>query len=99
MSETIDTAEIVNDQAVAKREAGPVGAALPPEQIRAPITAAQAKVDAVAALTATAYARAATLELTPEESDKLQADFGDEAFKPGAGGKEMLLYIEHAFLR
>jgi hypothetical protein len=101
MSETkIQDAEVVNDQAVARREAGAVGAALPPEQItRAPITAAQAKVDAVAALTATAYARAATLDLSPEESDKLQADFPDEAFKPGAAGKENLLYVEHPFLR
>jgi hypothetical protein len=96
MSDTIDAAEVVNEQALATRQAG---AAQPPEPARPAITAAQAKVDAVAALTATAYARAATLELTPEESEKLQADFPDEAFKPGAGGKESLIYIEHAFLR
>ena len=73
-----------------------MGAALPPEQITRP---AQAKVDAVAALTATAYARAATLDLTPEESEKLQADFPDEAFKPGAAGKESLDLSGARFLR
>ena len=63
------------------------------------ITAAQAKVEAVASLTMAAYAKAATLKLTAEESAALQADFPDEAFKPGAAGKEHLLYVEHAFLR
>lgn len=62
-------------------------------------TAAQAKVDAVAALTLSAYQKAATLELTPEESAKLQADFPDDAFQTGAAGKENLIYIEHAHLR
>lgn len=69
-----------------------------PEQ-KAAITPAQAKVDAIAHLTMTAYQKAATLELTPEESAKLQADFPDEAFQPGAAGKENLIYIEHAHLR
>ena len=93
-------AEVVNDQALATCQAGAVGAPLPPEQITRPaITAAQAKIDAVAALTATAYARAATLQISKEESEALLADFPDEAFKPGAAGKENLLYIEHAFLR
>lgn len=63
------------------------------------VTAAQAKIEAVATLTATAYAKASELRLTPEESKALQADFPDEAFKTGAAGKENLLYIEHAFLR
>jgi hypothetical protein len=53
----------------------------------------------VAALTATALARAGTLELTPEESQQLQKDFGDEDFQTGAGGKQDLIYIEHAALR
>jgi len=65
----------------------------------APITAAQAKIDAVASLTMAAYARASTLQLTPEEIAAIKADFPDEAFQPGAAGKENLLYIEHAHLR
>lgn len=88
MSETQPEAVLVpehNDKIVA----GP-----PPAQ-----TAAQAKVDAVAALTLAAYQRAATLELTPEETAKLQADFPDDAFQNGAAGKEQLIYIEHAHLR
>jgi hypothetical protein len=62
-------------------------------------TPAQAKVDAIASLTMTAYAKAATLALTDTEIAELGADFPDEAFKPGASGKEHLIYIEHAFLR
>lgn len=64
-----------------------------------PITPAQAKVNAIAELTMSAYQRAAMLDLTDQEAEALQADFPDEAFKPGAGGKEHLIYIEHAFLR
>src|SRR6185369_3356162 len=71
----------------------------PLEVFKAPITPAQAKIDAVANLTMKAYERASTLQLTPEEIAGLKADFPDEAFKPGAGGKEHLIYIEHAFLR
>ncbi len=63
------------------------------------ITAAQAKVEAVAQLTMKAYERASLLQLTPEESKALQADFPDDAFQPGAAGKENLIYIEHAHLR
>lgn len=64
-----------------------------------PVTAAQAKVEAVAQLTMTAYAKASQLVLTPEECEKLQSDFPDDAFRSGAGGKENLIYIEHAHLR
>lgn len=64
-----------------------------------PTTAAQAKIDAIAALTNTAYARASELKLTAEESAALQADFPDEAFRTGAAGKENLIYLEHAVLR
>jgi hypothetical protein len=71
----------------------------PPEQIKPTVTAAQAKVEAIADLTHSAYQKAGTLNLTKEESEQLQADFPDEAFKPGAAGKESLIYIEHAFLR
>lgn len=63
------------------------------------MTPGQAKVDAIANLTFKAYERASTLQLTPEEIAGLQADFPDEAFQPGAAGKENLLYIEHAHLR
>lgn len=63
------------------------------------MTPAQAKVEAVANLTMRVYERASTLQLTDEERAKLQADFPDSAFKTGAGGKENLIYIEHAYLR
>ena len=62
-------------------------------------TAASAKVDAIADLTAAAYQRASQLALSTEEIQKLQAPFPDEAFQPGAAGKENLIYIEHAALR
>lgn len=74
----------------------PVGAI---EQVKPQVTAAQAKVEAVASLTFKAYERASMLTLSPDEIAKLQAEFPDEAFKPGAAGKEHLIYIEHAFLR
>jgi hypothetical protein len=63
------------------------------------ITPAQAKIDAVASLTMSAYAKASELRLTKEETDALQAEFADDAFQPGAAGKEHLIYIEHAHLR
>ena len=63
------------------------------------VTASQAKIQAIADLTHSAYQKAATLQLTKEESEALQADFPDEAFKTGAAGKDNLIYIEHAFLR
>jgi hypothetical protein len=72
---------------------------LPPPESKPKVTAAQAKVEAVASLTLKAYERASELKLTPEEIAGLQEDFPDEAFKPGASGKESLIYIEHAFLR
>ena len=61
--------------------------------------AAQAKVDAVANLTFKAYERASTLEMTKEEKEELMADFPDEAFRTGAGGKDNLIYLEHADIR
>lgn len=63
------------------------------------MTPAQAKVNAIAELTHTAYQKAATLQMTAEEAAKLAADFPDNAFQRGAAGKEQLLYIEHAHLR
>lgn len=68
----------------------------PPTQ---PLTPAQARVEAVASVLSAAYAKASTLELSPEAVIKLKADFPDEAFKQGAAGKADLIYIEHAFLR
>lgn len=62
-------------------------------------TPAEARNEAVSRLTDAAYSRASQLHLTPEETAALQANFPDEAFKPGAAGKENLIYIEHAFLR
>lgn len=82
-------------QAVVVREPLPVETT-PSAQATTP---AQAKVDAIASLTMSAYQKAATLDLTPEETAALAADFPDEAFQPGAAGKEHLLYIEHAHLR
>lgn len=91
----IPEAEIVQPPttAVAKREE------TPPPVKRESVTPEQAKVDAVAELTMTAYARASELKLTTEEQAGLQKEFPDEAFRGGAAGKEHLLYIEHAFLR
>ncbi len=63
------------------------------------VTPAQARVDAVAALTMSAYANASMLKLTPEETKALQADFEDSAFRGGAGGKESLIYLEHPYIR
>lgn len=62
-------------------------------------TPAQAKIDAVAAVTMTAYAKASELALTKDEDAALAVDFPDEAFRPGANGDDKLIYIEHPFLR
>lgn len=63
------------------------------------VTAAQAKVEAIANLTHSAYAKASELRLTPEESAALQAPFADDDFQAGAAGKENLIYIQHSALR
>jgi hypothetical protein len=63
------------------------------------ITPAQAKVDAIASLTMKAYDRASMLQITQEETAALCEDFPDEAFQPGAAGKEHLLYLQHSWLR
>lgn len=68
----------------------------PPVGVQTP---AQARVESVATVLHTAIQRASTLVLTPEQDAALAEDFPDEAFKPGAAGKEHLIYIEHAFLR
>lgn len=87
----------VPSQAVAVRE--PEAVNLHGMEGRPATTSAQAKIDAVASVTMAAYAKASQLVLTGEEVAALKADFPDEAFKPGAAGKENLLYCEHAFLR
>ncbi len=69
------------------------------EQPGRQLTPAEAKSNAVAAVTMTAYARAGELQLTKEESDLLGADFPDEAFRSGASGDSSLIYIEHVHLR
>ena len=90
-----ETAEVVAQTTALSKIDNP-----PPALVeKQPITATQAKIDAIADLTHSAYARAGTLDLTKEESEALQLDFLDEAFKPGADGKEHLIYIEHAYLR
>lgn len=71
----------------------------PPAEPIGQQTAAQGKIDAVAHLTMKVYERASTLVITPEESKALLADFTDDAFVTGAGGKSNLIYIEHAALR
>ena len=86
----MENAELEQTQALALRD---------DKIIRADITPAQAKVNAIAALTMSAYEKASTLKLSQEEIDGLRADFPDEAFLPGAAGKEQLLFIEHAHLR
>lgn len=63
------------------------------------LTSAQGKIDAIASLTTVAYAKASELILALEESAALQADFPNEAFRTGAGGKENLIYLEHSALR
>lgn len=63
------------------------------------ITPAQARVEAVSNVLHKAYEKASTLQLTPEESQALLADFQDSDFRTGASGKENLIYIEHAALR
>lgn len=58
-----------------------------------------AKAESINLLLSEGYKRASTLELTHEESEKLGADFPDDAFRLGAGGDMNLLYLEHAYLR
>ncbi len=64
-----------------------------------PMTPAQARDSAVAAVTTTAYARAGELVLTKEENDALEEFFPDSAFRKGAAGDDRLIYIQHAHLR
>lgn len=63
------------------------------------VTPAQARIEAVANVLHQAYAKASTLVLSPDEVKRLCAPFPDEAFRAGAGGKDNLIYIPHAFIR
>ncbi len=75
-------------------------AVTPPKELAKPaIDHAQAKTDAIASVTMSAYAKASQLVLTADETKALQADFPDGAFRKGAAGKDALIYIEHAFVR
>ncbi len=60
---------------------------------------AMLRTEAVASLLHTAYEKASTLELSPQERQQLLAEFPDEAVRRGAGGDDDLIYIEHAYIR
>jgi hypothetical protein len=53
----------------------------------------------IAGYLSSAYQKAGTLRLTPEECKALKADFPDTAMITGAAGKENLIYIEAPHLR
>lgn len=95
MNEDIEHPDL---QPVQSSQALVVAPQLPVEQHQS-ITPAQARVEAVANVLHKAYEKASTLQLTPEEVQKLKADFPHDAFKLGAGGNDRLIYIEHAYLR
>lgn len=67
-----------------------------PEKVVDPV---QARTESVAKVLDAAYARASMLNLTPEESKALLADFPDHVVRLGANGDPNLAYIEHAYLR
>lgn len=88
----------MNDDGPDYDEGGyPVPAAAAPTAIVT--NPAQSKIEAVSLLLAKAIGKASELQLTPEETKALKAEFPDEAFRTGAAGKENLLYIEHTHLR
>ena len=67
--------------------------------VQKPVSALAARDAGIAAFLASAYAKAGILQLTPEETKALKADFPDEAIVTGAAGKEHLIYIEAPALR
>lgn len=87
--------DATNDTAIVEFEAQE-GALTPVSPVKS-VTAHRS--ESIAAALDAAYAKASTLQLTPEESQKLVEDFPDEAFRRGAQGKKNLIYIEHAYLR
>jgi hypothetical protein len=62
-------------------------------------TALEARDAGIAHYLSSAYQKAGTLRLTPEETKALKADFPDDAFVTGAGGKDSLIYIDPRCLR
>lgn len=92
---TIDQTEIDDhiSTALVAREETAVSEALPPEQIKAPVTAAQLRVEQVGELLAHAYEKASTLDMTDKEVDELTAPFPDDIveIRPHDG----LIYIPH----
>lgn len=64
-----------------------------------PTTALEARAVGIANYLSSAYQKAGTLRLTPEETKILKADFPDDAFLTGAAGKESLIYIDARRLR
>lgn len=67
--------------------------------VAAPVSPMAARDAGIAAYLASAYGKAGTLRLTPEETKALKADFADEDFVTGAAGKESLIYIDPRRLR
>ena len=67
--------------------------------VKPPESAVEARDAGIAAYLSSAYQKAGTLRLTPEETKLLKADFPDTAIVTGASGKENLLYIEAPALR
>jgi len=66
--------------------------------IRSTLSPEDSRSQAVASFLNTAYEKASTLQLTPEESAKLLAKFDDECVLRGAGGDAELIYISHIHL-
>jgi hypothetical protein len=66
--------------------------------IRSTLSPEDSRSQAVASFLNTAYEKASTLQLTPEESAKLLAKFDDECVLRGAGGDADLIYISHIHL-
>lgn len=63
------------------------------------LTPQQARNESIANTLDAAYAKASMLQLSPEEAQKLAADFPDEDIRTGARGDDKLIYLEHAAVR
>jgi hypothetical protein len=87
----IDNAAVAEAMAVQRIEPAP------PNVV--PITPQDARNTSIAHTLDAAYAKASTLQLSPEESARLMADFDDCDIRAGARGKENLIYLEHAAVR
>ena len=66
--------------------------------VRSTLSPEDSRSQAVASFLNTAYEKASTLQLTPDESVKLLAKFDDECVLRGAQGDQDLLYISHIHL-